>query len=243
VKVQCDLCKEIVVADFAVVGDGAIEMSCPSCRGRFTAPATRMRRVTGEQVVRGESQRVRRASMPASHEPSMTCPKCGETQRPASACRHCGLLAERMGEFARDEASEVPATVVAEWQLVVDRWRDPAVHERFAQLVAAHDGYAWAARRYREVLRVRADDPVAAEQIARLARMAEATLLASAAARPARTTTSYRGVVIVVLLVALAVGVAVAYHVMSRGDGVTQSIRTPAVPVQPVPQPAAPVAR
>jgi ribosomal protein L32 len=234
VKVQCDLCKEIVVADFAVVGDGSIELSCPTCHGRFAVAATRARRVTGDQVVHGESRRARRASMPASHEPSMTCPKCGEVQRPGPACRQCGLLAERMADFARDEAAEVPASLLAEWRAVLDRWREPDLHERFAQQVAATGSYSWAARRYRDELRVRGDDAVAAEQIARLARMAEATLLASAAARPARAATPYRSVIIVVLLATLAVGIVVAYHFMSRDDA-APGRSTPAVPVAPAP--------
>ena len=227
-KVQCDLCKEIVVADFAVAGDGSIEVSCPSCRGRFQANATRNRRVTGEQVVRGENQRARRASMPAPHEPSMTCPKCGEVQKPGPSCRHCGLLAERMADYRRDEDAGVPAEVLTGWQRVVDGWRDPERHEELARQVAAADSYAWAARRYREVLRIRGEDPIAAEQIARLARMAEATLLASASAKPARTASSYRGVIIVVLLVALAIGVFVAYQLMSRPAAPVPV--TPAVP-------------
>jgi ribosomal protein L32 len=235
VKVQCDLCKDIVVADFAVVSDGVIELACPSCRGKFSVNATRSRRVTGQEVVSGEGQRARRASMPAHHEPAMTCPKCGERQRPAPACRSCGLAAERMADFARDEEGEVSPAVQAGWQRVLGSWKDAAGHEGLAQLIAAENAYAWGARRYREVLRARGEDSVAAEQIARLARMAEATLMASAVGRPVRDAASYRGITIAVLLTLLILGGGLVFLLMRGDGGPSQGPVMPAEPVAPTP--------
>jgi ribosomal protein L32 len=240
VKVQCDLCKDIVVADFAVVNDGVIELACPSCRGKFAVNATRSRRVTGQQVVSGEGQRARRASMPGHHEPAMTCPKCGERQRPAAACRSCGLAAERMADFARDEAAEVSPAVAAAWQRVLGAWTDAAGHEALAQLIAAENAYAWGARRYREVLRARGEDAVAADQIARLARMAEATLMASAVGRPPRDPAAYRGITIAILLALFILGGGLVFLLM-RGDG--NHGEGPVMPAEPVARPANPSAR
>lgn len=232
-KVQCDLCKDIVVADFAVVSDGAIELACPSCRGKFAVTATRSRRVTGQEVVSGEGQRARRASMPGHHEPAMTCPKCGERQRPAPACRSCGLAADRMADFARDEGGQVSAAVEAAWQRVLGAWADPAGHEALAQLIAAENAYPWGARRYREVLRARGEDRVAADQIARLARMAEATLMASAVSRPRRDPSSYRGITIAVLLTLLILGGGLVFLLMRGGGNPGDGAVMPAQPVAP----------
>ena len=230
-KVQCDLCKEIVVADFAVAGDGAIELVCPSCRGRFTVSATRNRRVTGELVVRGENQRVRRASMPVAGEPDMTCPKCGEVQRLGPACRTCGLGADRMAEFAREQEATVPPAVAERWQHAEAHWSDPDAHEQLMQAAAGTGAYPWVARRYRDVLRQRPDDPVAPDQIARLARMAEATLIASASQRQTAVA-PYRGIgaVMLVLLAVIAAGIV---YVMVARRGPPPPNRIPIAPSAP----------
>jgi len=237
VKIQCDLCKEIVVADFAVVGDGAIEIACPSCRGRYAAPATRARRVTGDHV----SGRIRRASMPPPQaaqtgQPDMTCPKCGETQPQGQACRTCGLQASRMADYAAAEQASVPEAVAAAWEDARTRWSDPDAHERFVQALAATETYPWGARRYREILRTRPDDAVAAEQIARLARMAEATLLASAVSRKAAGMSPYRGISVVVFALIFAIAAGLIYTLFLKKGDVGTGRRTPAVPAQQNPK-------
>jgi hypothetical protein len=231
VKIQCDLCKEIVVADFAVVGDGSIEIVCPSCRGRYAAPATRARRVTGEQIQRPDG-RPRRASLPPPQPglPDMTCPKCGEVQPPAMACRTCGLQASRMADYAAAEQASVPEAVAAAWEDARVRWSDPDAHERFVQSLAAAECYPWGARRYREILRERPGDTVAAEQIARLARMAEATLLAGAVSRQAPSLSPYRGISIVVFALILAIAAGLVYTLFLKRADTGEGRRTPAVP-------------
>ncbi len=169
-KLQCELCKEIVPAEFSIAGNG-IDVTCPACRGTFRVTA----RAEAPMV---ELARARVAKhRPAPGEPSMTCPKCDDEQPPRPACRSCGLLADRMADFVRDRDAKVPAEVTAAWDAVGTSWEDEAAHDRFVRAVSTALAYPWAAQRYRDALRLRSDDPIATEQLARLGRMAEATLL------------------------------------------------------------------
>jgi len=222
-KLQCDLCREIVAADFTV-GSAGIEVSCPACGGHFTVAATR--------VTTAARPRPRTSTAPPDG-PTMTCPKCSEVQRVAPACRACGLLQARMDDFARDQEAQVPDVVRAAWAACEARWSDDAAHERLVSAVAATTSYPWAARRYREALRLRPDDATAAAQIERLARMAEATLRASATTRKDTARKPYRGV-IAVLVVLVAVAAAGAIYAVATGAGDHGSgRRTPATRAAP----------
>jgi hypothetical protein len=118
-----------------------------------------------------------------------------------------------MADFARDREASVPPEVAAAWAKVDAAWSDAAAHDRFVELVAATTSYPWAAQRYREALRLRPDDPVAGEQLARLAKMAEATLFAGAARRPSKAPMPYRGALVLlaalIFLILLGLGYAV----------------------------------
>lgn len=205
-KLQCDLCREIVVADFAVAG-GAIEVHCPACARTFTVAATR-----------GGAEPP--APPPRTTPGPMTCPKCGDAQPEAAACRTCGLLAERMPAFARDRDAGVAPEVLAAWRAVEGAWADPAAHERFLAAASTALAFPWAAQRYREVVRARPDDAIAAEHLARVARMAEATLLATAAEKPSAARKPYRGTVAVLgaLLILIVIGVGYALLATSFRD-------------------------
>lgn len=207
-KLQCDLCRDIVVADFAVAGD-AIEVHCPSCGKQFRVGATR-----GAEIVRLEPA-ARRA--PAPDEQAMTCPKCGDAQPAAPACRSCGLLATRMADFERDRDVQVPAEVTAAWTELDASWSEAEAHDRFIKIVAAAMAYPWAAKRYRDALRLRPDDRLAAEQLARLAKMAEATLFATATRKEPEKAKPYRGALVLLAAMTLLIFVGLAYAVLSRG--------------------------
>jgi hypothetical protein len=207
-KLQCDLCREIVVADFAVAGD-AIEVHCPSCSKQFRVGATRAAEVLDLKTA------ARRA--PAPDEQAMTCPKCGDAQPAAPACRSCGLLATRMAEFERDRDVQVPADVTAAWTELDATWNDAEAHDRFIKIVAAAMAYPWAAKRYRDALRLRPDDRLAAEQLARLAKMAEATLFATATRKATDKPKPYRGALVLLAAMTLLIFVGLAYAVLSRG--------------------------
>jgi len=213
VKLQCDLCKEIVAADLAIVGD-AIEVTCPACKGTFTAPA----RGSAPVVELARARAARRT--PEDGEPSMTCPKCGDLQPPGAACRTCGLLAERMADFRADLERSVPPEVLAAWEQVSASWSDLEAHERFVRTATTAMAYAWAAQRYRDALRLRPDDTVAAERLAKVAKMAEATLLASSGRKPTAGPRPYKKVTMLLLaLLAVAVLGIVYALVVSRTLG------------------------
>jgi len=209
VKLQCELCREIVVADFAVVG-GAIEVRCPACARTFTVTATR----SAEVLDLARARPARPAA--GSDEHAMRCPKCDDEQPAAPACRSCGLLAARMADFARDRDAQVAPEVVAAWGQLEERWSDPDAHDGFIRTVAAAMSYPWAAQRYREALRLRPDDAVAADQLARLARMAEATLFATAARKETQAARPYRGAITLLAAMTLLIIVGIGYALLTR---------------------------
>lgn len=205
-KLQCDLCREIVAADFAMAGD-AIEVRCPACAKTFRVTATRVADIV-------ELKPPRRPV--AADEQAMTCPKCGDQQPPAAACRSCGLLATRMADFERDRDVQVPAEVAAAWAELDAAWTDADAHDRFVKIVAAAMAYPWAAKRYRDALRLRPDDRVAGEQLARLARMAEATLFATGTHKAAGKPTAYRGALAMLAVMLLLIFIGVGYAIFTR---------------------------
>lgn len=108
------------------------------------------------------------------------CPKCGTPVGGAPACKKCGLVATKLAEFSAKRESFVPRSVLAAWEAVDANWSDPHLHDVLLGVVAEFDQFAWAASKYRE----RTGDAIALAQLARIARAAEATMLASASARP-----------------------------------------------------------
>jgi hypothetical protein len=163
----------------------------------------------------------------------MTCPKCGEAQPTAAACRRCGLLAERMADFSRDQDAAAPELAVA-WQALESSWDDPAAHERFVELISTLTAWPWAARRYRDVLRERPGDPRATEQLARIAKMTEAMLRASATVHPQQTTTYRRTLgMLMVLLVLLVIGIAYAFIVKGLRAGQVERDNPPQLKGRP----------
>jgi hypothetical protein len=142
-----------------------------------------------------------------------------------------------MADFARDQGQQAPAEVVAAWQAVTGAWSDVEAHDRFVRAVAAAMSYPWAAQRYRDALRLRPDDRLAAEQLARLARMAEATLFASGTRKAPEAARPYRGAIalLVVMLVLIVVGVGAAILGSSLKE---EEARPP--PGKAAPRPATP---
>lgn len=173
-KVQCDLCREIVVAELAIRGD-RIEVHCPSCDGRFDV-------ATAGKAPSLAPVKFAPPAPEAIDGDSMTCPKCGLVQRPADACRACGLRADKMASFTATDVAAAPE-VGAAWLACERAWSEPAAHEEVARVAAAFGAYAWLARRYRDRLRGYPDDAVAAARLAAVTRMAEAALRAGATAQ------------------------------------------------------------
>jgi len=129
-----------------------------------------------------------------------------------------------MAAYHAAAEAAVPEAVRAAWTRATELWTEQARHDELMREVAAHNGYAWAASRYR----TRPGDSIAARQLDRLRRAAEATLLASATVRPDAGKQPYRGLigVLAVLIFALIVGVVGA--TVLRGPGAR-----PAAPIDP----------
>ena len=187
-RVECEACRELVAASLAVEAS-ALRATCPAC-GHVTLAALA-------------------ASTAGDTSDAPLCPKCGAPRRAdATSCATCGLAAARMAAYTDAREAAVPDSVRAAWARVEEAWSEPARHDELLREAAAHNGYAWAAGRYR----TRGRDPIAARQLDRLRRAAEATLLASATARPDAAARPYRSVigVLAVLIVVIAVGLVYA---------------------------------
>jgi hypothetical protein len=130
---------------------------------------------------------------------------------------------------ARDAA--VPDSVREAWLRAGEAWSEAARHDELLRLVAAHNCYAWAAGRYR----TRSGDAIAERQLDRLRRAAEATLLASATARPDRAARPYRAAVgvLAILIVVIVVGLLYAFVRQPAATPASPAL-APAAPVQPL---------
>lgn len=205
-RVECEACRELVVASLRIDGD-TVRATCPVCRSVMTAGAPSAGAPKDEPL----------------------CPKCGATRRDAAlACASCGLAVARWTEYSDAHDAAVPEPVRKGWTRAMGAWNTAAAHDELLQLVAAHNCYAWAAGRYR----TRGRDPVAQRQLDRLRRAAEATLLASATARRDTATKPYRAArsVLAILIVAVVVGAVYAMVVRNRPRAVTAA----PVPAQPL---------
>src|SRR6185369_17042357 len=90
------------------------------------------------------------------------------------------------------------------WQSVTEKWDEAGRHDAFLALVAQHSSFAWAAARYKE----RAGDAMADKQLERLRRAATATMMASASSKSSKQRQPYRGLLVVLICMLLAMVVA-----------------------------------
>lgn len=96
-----------------------------------------------------------------------------------------------------------PPALADAWQRATAEWDNQRHHDELLALAGRYDGYGWLAAQYR----ARSDDPTSTAAIARIQRAVELTLLASAAPRAADSRRAYRGILLIVVGVALASGV------------------------------------
>jgi uncharacterized Zn finger protein (UPF0148 family) len=230
VRVECESCRQLVMASFAIEG-AAVRVTCPACRHVMRVPEV-VSEVVGDVV----------GDAPGDLPP---CPKCGARYRgEATACPTCGLRVARMAAYAEahDAAAlgnvpeVVPRAVEDAWRRATEDWHDAARHEELLRQVAATDSYAWAAARYRQ----RGPDAITARQLAWLRRAAEATLLASATARPDATAPPYRAArrVLALLITTIAAGALYAmvirdHPLPSEAGSIPARRLTPGHPVSP----------
>jgi hypothetical protein len=140
-----------------------------------------------------------------------------------------------MESFAAERDANIPDALAAAWDRTVEAWDDPARHDEVIRLVAQHDAYAWAAARYR----TRSGDPIGDRQLARIKKAAEATLMASAAARKDTKPAHYRALTAILIMLIVAAGAGLLYAtVMSNNTPEPSSDNaTPAPPLHQTPQP------
>lgn len=219
-RVECESCRELVAASFAIAGD-AVRATCPACGHAMTvagAPGAAI----GAAI---EAAPPEVAPETAPEAPG--CPKCGAALGGGtSACAVCGLAADRRAAYVDARDAAIPEPLRDAWERAIRAWSDPALHDEVLRLVAVHSCYAWAAARYR----TRRGDPVAARQLDRLRRAAEATLLASATARPDPAARPYRAAVGVLAVLIVAIGVGLIYAMAAR----TPTGPNAAVPARPL---------
>ena len=187
-KVQCELCREIVpLADFTPSAAG-LEVRCPACKGSYFVPAPGRAAQPEAPLAQAAAGGVRAGADASGREggegdgaganagAEMRCPKCGRRQPRAEACRHCGLVVARWDPDAAaptaddDEARRLFAEAEAAWS-------DPARHDAFIEHCGRVGQLPYAARCYRDRLARDPDDAVARAQQARVVAAAELTWL------------------------------------------------------------------
>jgi hypothetical protein len=113
-------------------------------------------------------------------------------------------------------------------------WSDPARHDELLRLVTQYDCYIWAAGRYREVARANPNDAMARQQLERLRKAAEITLLASATQPKDKTPKPYRATIAVLAMLILALVAGVLYSMVLDNKMPSASQPTAPQPVQPL---------
>ncbi len=185
------------------------------------------------------------------------CPKCHARVGSRPACPSCGLASARMASFAADRDADIPPSLHAAWKRVTEAWGEQPRHDAFVQAVAYAGAFAWAAGQYQDARRrgvgraadlgdgqgdaesaatqgvateviAAAHDAIAARQLERVRRTAEAAMLAGAAARRDDTKPPYRSAttILVMMVVVLIAGALYARFM--------REARAPAGPVTPV---------
>jgi hypothetical protein len=184
VKVQCELCREIVaLADFTPSVEG-ISIRCPACSGTYFVPAPRQAdadRGAPPQRVEPVGSTAGAAAQPQSSgvvadAGGMACPKCGRRQAQGGACRYCGLV------FALWDPTTAAATNGEDesrrrFAAAEAAWSDLSQHEAFIEHCSRTGQLPYAARCYRDRLARDPDDAVARAQQARVVAVAELTCL------------------------------------------------------------------
>jgi len=135
------------------------------------------------------------------------CPKCGAPGG-GESCPKCGLIFARYIPDALEEG--VDQEVVRLWRHVEARWEDRAGHALFVEQCILFGDVGYAAACYRR----RGDDPVAKEQLARLAARLDQSLAASAADRSRPAAGRTLSVLLMILILLAAAGLAM--YILAR---------------------------
>lgn len=213
-KAQCERCKEIVPLVFSTEAAG-IRVTCPACAAEYFVAAR-----TDDLGAAPPATAPAPASVPpapataATAAPDeMICPKCGEPQRRADACRRCGLSTDKFAAWDAARADDAAlalgdvGSAAALFAACEVNWDDPVRHDAFIGHCQRADAWAYAAACYRKQT-ARADRrAIALARLADIRGLAEKSLVvlprldvAAPARNPMRTVALLA--VVVVLLVA-----------------------------------------
>lgn len=130
----------------------------------------------------------------------MTCPKCGDEQKDAEACRRCGLIIanwnpDAAGEMSIGEAQEAAAL----WAACLEAWDEGKRHDLFIEHCRKAGVLAYAAGRYRQS----GDREGAAERLKQIRVLAEHTLAVMPRTPPPakrKVDSVWIGIVVILLL-------------------------------------------
>lgn len=112
---------------------------------------------------------------------SADCPKCGAPPTTSANCPKCGLAKSHWGTFAANEEAKVTAPIRFAWDQLVEHWDEPKRHSAILELAAQKSVFAWVGAKYRA--KAKEGDETAAQQLEKLKKQAEVTMLASAEPR------------------------------------------------------------
>lgn len=133
---------------------------------------------------------------------SVDCPKCGAPPTTAANCPKCGLAKDRWSTFAANEEAKVTAPIRLAWDTLVEHWDEPKRHTQLLNLASEKNVFAWVGAKYR--VKAKEGDPVAVEQLEKLKKQAEVTLLATAE-RPPDNAKRNRTIALAIAAIVLAV--------------------------------------
>lgn len=210
-KIQCVLCKEIVaIGAFKPSSDG-IRVSCAACDQEFFLPASGDRAAAKRLSTSLKKDDAAPDPADAGEPGDGDCPKCFQpVPDDRDSCPGCGLLRERFASFAAEAVGAAPPALESLWETCEDNWSDADNHERFIELAAGGDDYAYAARRYRQVIRRRPRDTIARLQLERITKMTEAALLARKVKVEDDEVSHYKGLMVMLgFLVLLGLGLGI----------------------------------
>jgi hypothetical protein len=114
----------------------------------------------------------------------------------------------------------------AAWTEATEHWDDPKAHERVLELAAIAHALPWIAKHYR----AREPDAVSKGQLDRITKMALATMMATAARKPEKESTPYKGVIIVLAVLIMLAIVGLAYASLTAANHADDGPHGPAKP-------------
>src|SRR5262249_26638526 len=136
-KAQCDKCKEIVALVFKTE-PGGIRVTCPSCDAQYSVAAAETDAdADADADTATDTATATATDTVTATAPDAACPKCGEPQKAAAACRRCGLAVAKWPTWNDPDAGDSSIVLgdvraaAALFDLCLASWDDAARHDAF----------------------------------------------------------------------------------------------------------------